>query len=311
MSRELKDIIELLTNVTDAFTAALFLFDETKQELHLTAFHTLSKNFDQNAVLAPGDGLAGWVAKHGRPLSVPRFDRDTASLCFYRKDENIKSFLAVPVGQAGVLCVDSKQTYVFTDKDQKILEDFARVILHLLRAGRVRTREKDYARMLRLFHQIDQASQEFDGPDQFMERVLDELKRFAKADVVFFTSPDQDHKRYRVEALEGMLGPNFLGTSYPLDSGLVGWVYREQRPLVLRRVRAGDKKSYVFSPDDPIKRFQSFLGLPLAVWETNVGVLGLTAFEARDWSADEVAILSMTGRWVTSALRAWRAGGGG
>ena len=58
---------------------------------------------------------------------MAQFDRDTRNLKLYLRDEGIKSFMAVPVGDAGVLCVDSKRNYVFTEKNQKILQDFARV----------------------------------------------------------------------------------------------------------------------------------------------------------------------------------------
>lgn len=305
MDRVFQDAIDLVSNVTEAFTAALFLYeDEAKERLSLRAWQTLSKNVDEKAVLALSGGLIGWVAKTGEPVHLPRFDRDTKSLGFYTQDEEIKSFLAVPVGQAGVLCVDSKQQYVFTEKDLKILRGFSEVFLHLVEGVETRRREKNYARMLSLLYRIEKTIRDVRSPGSLIEAAIAEMKEFAGADLVAFTTPNQPRTRYRIEAVDGLAGLNFEGTSFAWDSGLVGWVYRQNKPLTLKRVNGNDRRSYIFSPDDPIKQFQSFIGLPLVLWGSIVGVVGLVSYQARDWSADDVQILTMTGQWVASALGA-------
>ena len=63
MASALQSTVELLSNVTEAFTAALFLFDDAKTELRIAASHTLSKKLDKNVVIQPGGGIIGWVAK--------------------------------------------------------------------------------------------------------------------------------------------------------------------------------------------------------------------------------------------------------
>ena len=305
MDRAFQDAINLLSNATEAFTAALFLYeDEAREHLKLRTWHSLSKNVAPGVVLGLSEGLIGWVAKTGQPVQLPRFDRDTKSLGFYTQDEDIKSFLAVPVGQAGVLCVDSKQQYVFTEKDLKILKGFSQVFLHLVEGVETRRREKNYARMLRLLYRVEKIIREVSSAGSLVEAAMAEMKEFAGADLAAFTTPNQSRTRYRIEAVDGLVSPNFEGTSYAWDSGLVGWVYKQNKPLALKRVNGDDRRSYIFSPDDPIKQFQSFVGLPLMLWGSTVGVLGLASYQARDWSTDDIQILTMTGQWVASALGA-------
>ncbi len=302
MKKEFRTTIELVSNVTDAYTAALFLYDEDRQKLRVAAWHTLSKEFDEETVLSPGDGIVGWVAKNGQPVNVTHFDQDTGNLVFYRANEDIKSFMAVPVGEEGVLCIDSKNKYVFVEKDQKILSGFAEVFLDLSRAERTRRREKSYARMLKLLYHVDRSAREMASPGRFMDQVLSEMRDFSKADVTFFSSLLRDRKRYRVNAVSGRVGRKLEGLSYEVKSGLVGWVYRKNQPLVLKSIRADGEKSHLFAPSDPIKGFQAFIGLPLNLWGETVGVLGLAAYEPRDWTPDEIHVLTMTGQWVAMAL---------
>lgn len=305
MASAIQGTVELLSNVSDAFTAAVFLFDEDKTELRLEAHHTLSKNLDTEVVIQPGHGIIGWVAKSRQAVNIPNFDRRKNHLGIYFNEEEIKSFLAVPLGDFGVLSVDSKQTYLFTDKDQKILEGFARLFENLLNKERVAIREKSYARMLSLLHSVDQACSETKDLETFKSRILEVIRKFAGTELGFLAGLDSSYSRFRVETVVGLMDPNFKGTSYPVSSGLAGWIHRERKPLVLRRVRDEDKKSYIFSPQDPIKGFQSFVGWPLESGRRLIGIMGVAGFGSKEWTADQIAVLSMTVRWVGATMGAW------
>lgn len=305
MASALQSTVELLSNVTDAFTAAVFLFDEDKTELRPAAFHTLSRNLDEEVVIPVGAGIIGYVAKSGQAVNIPNFDRQTESLGIYFDEEEIKSFLAVPIGDEGVLSVDSKQTYLFTDKDQKILEGFAELFLNLIKAERIQAREKSYAKMLSLLHLVDRTCSEACDLDGFNAGVLEVIREFTGTELGFFASLDSTSSRYRVESVVGLTDPNFVGTSYPVATGLAGWIYREKQPLVLRRVRDKEERSYVFSPQDPIRKFKSFIGWPLTSADRRIGVMGVVGFEPKDWTADQMAVLSMTVRWVGATIGSW------
>ncbi|MBI5815182.1 MAG: GAF domain-containing protein [Nitrospinae bacterium] len=143
LEEELNRLVGLAGNVTDAFTAALFLVDDKRGDtLKLKASQSLSTNIIRDAEFPIGYGLVGWVAKNERPLNASNFKGDTTGLQFYLKDEDIKSFAAAPLFDGdriiGVLSVDSKASYVFTKKMEKILEEFAAMAASVIVNGRKR-----------------------------------------------------------------------------------------------------------------------------------------------------------------------------
>jgi signal transduction protein with GAF and PtsI domain len=156
----LKELIQLIGNVTEAFTTALFLFDPVQNKLNLRCVQSLSQHINHQTSLSIGDSLIGWVAKNQRPVNIAQFDRDTRNLKFYLRDEKIKSFLAVPLGEVGVLCIDSKRNYVFTDKDQKILQNFALLALQILRDQAIIEKEKQQSHILEFFNHINSLSKQ-------------------------------------------------------------------------------------------------------------------------------------------------------
>ena len=159
--------------------------------------------------------------------------------------------------------------------------------------------------MLSLLHVVDQTCGQAADLDCFCGDVLEVVREFTGTQLAFFASLDSTSSRFRVEKTVGLSDPNFVGTSYPASSGLAGWVFRERQPLVLRRIRDKDKRSYVFAPSDPIKKFQSFIGWPLESGKQRIGIMGVVGFEPKEWTADQMAVLSMTVRWVGATMGAW------
>ena len=147
--QSLTRLVELASNVISAFTTALFVADPAKRILSLKAFHSLSLHLDEKAAIAYGDGPIGWVAENEKPYLEEFFHSGSSGLKLYKKKEDLKDFLAVPVmaGELlGVLVVDSKESYRFTARSQKIAAGFAEQMAeHLCREKRPAADSEDDA----------------------------------------------------------------------------------------------------------------------------------------------------------------------
>ncbi len=103
--------------------------------LELSGCHSLSNDILPGAVIPRETGLIGWVAKHNRPIHVSPFEHDSRTLGVYSRDQQLKSFLGIPVPfrgqnqgeptQTGVIACDSKKAFAFSKLQGKLLEEFA------------------------------------------------------------------------------------------------------------------------------------------------------------------------------------------
>ncbi len=298
----LPELIQLISNVTEAFTTALFLFDAGKKHLNLSAYHTLSLHLDPKTRLQAEDSLIGWVVKHQRPLYLPQFERDTRNLKMYLRDEKIKSFLAVPVGDIGVLCVDSKRNYVFSEKEQKLLQDFTPLIHHLVTLEAVQERESRQRIILQFLHQIRRLSEKKQELTAYAQAALQCCRLFSGTDAAFLVIVQRKKDRYKITAWEGSALTPVKRTILPVDMGLTGWVIREEKPLVLRSMKAKHHKSYVFFPDGPCPYFQSFIGLPLCFFGQLYGVMNLVGNREARWAEEEIEALITAGQTVITSI---------
>lgn len=298
----LKKLIQLIGNVTEAFTAGLFLFDPVQNKLNLSCYQSLSQHINAQTSLSIGDSLIGWVAKNQRPVNISQFDRDTRNLKFYLRDEKIKSFLAVPVGEVGVLCIDSKRNYVFTDKDQKILQDFALLVLQTLRDQAIIEKEKQQGHILDFFNNINALSKEKQDLNHYYQKVLNCCRLFSRTDVAFLALVPKKGDRYKVVASDGAMTAPLKKTTLTTEMGLTGWVIREEKPLVRRSMKPRDHKSYVFFPDDPCRHFQSYIGLPLSFFGKLYGVMNLIGHQQNHWREEEIQALQSAGQTIITSI---------
>ena len=127
-SNRLDQLIELTGNISNAFTIALYKADLDKKILVLRHHISLSSNFNAEAKINFGNNPVGTVAQSRTPFLEEHFEKNPAELCIYNKKGNLKSFLAMPVvhkNLEGVLVIDSKESYGFPAKEQKIISGLA------------------------------------------------------------------------------------------------------------------------------------------------------------------------------------------
>lgn len=107
----------------------------SEDPLSLGGVHSLSADVFRECELPRGSGLIGWVAKHVRAIHVSPFERDSRTLGVYSLDQQLKSFIGIPIplgsgptdaaAGVGVVACDSKKAFAFSKVQGKLLEDLA------------------------------------------------------------------------------------------------------------------------------------------------------------------------------------------
>ncbi len=132
LNKVLLDTMEMASLILDAMAASLMLIREETQELVLEIVHGEAGETVRMVRSKVGEGIAGWVARHGKPALVndvekdPRFNPKVDS----RTGVLTKSLLCVPLqirGKTiGVLEVINKRTGEgFDQEDLKLLSTIA------------------------------------------------------------------------------------------------------------------------------------------------------------------------------------------
>ncbi|MDR2892365.1 MAG: GAF domain-containing protein [Deltaproteobacteria bacterium] len=276
-------ILGIICSVFDAYTAVLFLNDNPgrgQAVFSLDAVFSLGNKVNSEARLQPGQGLAGWIASNRAPLLVPNFDQRRSNLGYYldNEEQNIKAFMSCPFpGGGGVICVDSKRQYSFSERDQKLLFLFAEFLDNLCLSGEQEESQAEALRYYAALRLIYVLRREHSRWDEFLHGFLDIVSKAAGFEYCALFTKQPDGENYGVEGENyPLLIKNDASKLYNLNRGMVGWVFRNSSPL-FNGGDSGVPEAPLLGRSEDAPAFQSLMALPLIIQRKVRGVLCLAS----------------------------------
>jgi GGDEF domain-containing protein len=263
---------QLIFNFYEAFTVAFYVKEHDR--LNCFSSMTFAKSFDKHKSIPIDGTLPGWVVKHNEALIIPNFDRDADALGYYGADEGIKSFMGYPMEDNGVIIVDSKKKYVFTDKEKKHLSSIVSMIHEELERDN-RSVERDEAlealyaekRILGLFNELNLSKIS-------LLEILREMLHLSGGDFCFIGM----EKRGRL-SIQDVVGPGEYAEikkeCHPGES-IASMVIEGGREMLLPHGSGYLKEKPLFFPGEPLKARQ-FFGFPLVTDDVPFGIIGFVA----------------------------------
>jgi signal transduction protein with GAF and PtsI domain len=244
----------------------------------------------------------GWVAKHKRPVDVDRYQQQSTATGLYYDDEGIKAFVGIPVGDMGVLVVDTKNRMVFGEREKKIIRDFGVFMGQMVAQQETCAREALYGRILDLLYDIENASLSFSGRRQLYDEVLDAGRRFTGLAMGFLCLLLPGRKQFVVEAVDGPSVSTLRGRPFPVSQGLIGWIFKEMKPLNHSRLRPMKGRSFLVTPDEPMRGYNAVIGVPLLAWRRLTGVWAFAGNTERMIDEEEERALQLAGNRVAATI---------
>jgi len=296
-SNLLSHLIDLIGNVADAHTTALFGL--TKDKLVMREHFTLSRHLNRDIVIKIGEGPIGLAAQTLKPQLIEHIDSDIGGI--YKKPENLKGFLAVPVvaeDLLGVLIIDTKESYQISIKLQKTLLNFAEQIAWHLHQEKYRTITNDMPNLQELNSYC-----KFLAESPNRSSVADRLTQIPAAIISFKSIAviwfEENQKEGRIIGHRGFTH-DLSETVVHFGKGLVGSCAKNRSPLLLRFNL--ERKTILFSEDEKTEDLSSAVALPIQLNETLYGVLLVGSASPEGLSHADLDKLSLIVSAAASAL---------
>ena len=275
----LSKILGIVCNVFDAYSTVLFL-PETDEEFYLAAHFSLGDHILPDTRIQAGKGLVGWIIRNRQPLLVNNFDRQSDCLGYYCGDgeSTIKAFMGCPMsGGRGALCLDSKKTYSFSERDQKILHQFTQLIDAVqssICSADQEAQERRFYACLKALHLLKEKHPRW---SDFLTAILTILGENTGFQYCFLAVRDEWGSEYSIEGANRMIleGEENGRRSFAIGSGLVGWVFKNNRPVFTGERESGPSDIPLLGRDLNAPAFRSAACLPLIVHRKTRGVLVL------------------------------------
>ena len=313
------DLEEVLRRVTEAAVEGigpadrgiLHLFDEERRELTAVTGVGFRQETIAAANFAPGQGYAGWVFEHQRPLVVSdaEFDPRMAALDVAELCEG-RSVVCVPLAFGGdlmgTLTLDNVERPGALDASHlDLLSIFASQAAAAIRNARLHEETERRASRLGVVNRVARRASSSLNLDELIEAVYQEIDATFKADAFFLAlyDPDAGELDFRLSVDEGVREPPRRAS---LEAGLTGFVVEEGAPLLIQ--------DYAREKDDlpraerwgTEKASRSWLGVPMRAGDRVNGVISVQAYRPFAYGQEDEQLLSTIADQVAMAVEKTR-----
>ncbi len=297
LDRVLNFVADSVLNLLKVDKFALMLYDSREERL----VTRLSRHVDAEVFGAVkpriGEGIAGWVYEWQTPQAVSDVAADARNRSAPIDVAGVASTLCVPmhVGEdvIGVIHAMSSKRRLFTVAEMELLYTIANqaavAIVNAMLYQDARSKSHEMRRYFRrVAHAIGSALDEQDMP-----RLLADLAvEIMRADRCAIYRVEGEELRLQAAShFRAVLPPD---TVIPVGHGLAGWVARRGQSLVLANLEEDARsRAHPWLSRD---KLVSYLAVPLKAGRRTVGVVEIYTQEPREFSKDEVQLLSTFAR---------------
>lgn len=275
-------ILGIVCSVFDAYSALLFLPDDTGASYRLAASFSLGDNIPEDVSILPGQGLVGYIVKDHKHLLIPSFDTRQGALGYYTpgSESGIKAFMGVPLPTGGALCVDSKRQYSFSEKDCKILQLFAEQVSQEQALFR-QDMTGDIPRYFAELGVIQDLRFRYRRWPAFLKNFLRTMIDATDFDYCAFATMQEGSQFYSLECESApLLLSGGQQVNLPLGSGIIGWVFTNEQSIFAEDGGLSPN-SAIFGKMDDMPEFPAAICVPVMVNKSCRGVLCLANTEPR------------------------------
>jgi signal transduction histidine kinase len=284
-------IVSEAVRLMNASSGSVVLINPTSGFLEISASQNLP-SMATKIKLRIGEGVTGWVARHGKTVRVGDVTQDARYVAARR---SVKSEMAVPLevnGETrGVINVDSDRAQAFSADDQDLLEQLA------VQAAKVIHNTWLYEQLrlkMHLFESLSSVSRTINSTlnlDEALRAITREACELMRARMCSLMMLDESHEWLDLRASFGA-GEAYLKrrTRLSVEESVLGVVVRRKKPMQVENVQISSRYLHV----ELARRegLVSLLSVPLLFASQVIGTLNVYTGRSYHFSNEEILILS-------------------
>ncbi len=304
----LKVAVDKASEVMEVEVAAVMLLDAEAGELRLAAHRGLSERFEREVErIKLGAGLSGRAAASGEPVVVSNVADDPRLAHSVVREEGWRAFASVPLlsrGQVlGVLNVATRQERTFPAEEVAMLSAVGRLLGVAIENARLHEQVKaHHIEEQAVLLKLSQALLGEGEPQAMMDLTVRAAAEALRVDLAAVALVDPDGQSYSGQAFTGWPPEIFQQMQrIPLAaSNGLGYALQTRKPVVV----ADESRETRFGAPPFVTQagIISSLLAPMMAGEKAIGGLVVNSRAQRDWSADEVRLLSLIANDTAQAL---------
>jgi len=292
----LEKIPQLIAQITRFSAFAVYLLDESRQELHIAYAVGYPDDVVRTLRLKVGQGVVGAAVEQGRPILVNDIGKEPR---FMGPLRNMVAQLAVPMRRKGrvigALNLLSEHSGAFTDRDEALLRQFAAHVAVAIENARLFRSERHYNETLETLAEIGREMSSILDLDVLLTRIASLTKRLIDYRTFGILLLNETTNMLEMK-LAVRYGEENSAKNIKLGEGLVGWAALYKEPLLVADVSKDPR--YINLVED----VRSELVIPMLIKDRVIGVFDLESPELNAFTKENKELLTLLASQAAVAI---------
>lgn len=283
-------IISEAARILNASSGSIVLINPTNGFLEIEAAVGLPAE-GKALRLKVGEGVTGWVARHGKAARVGDVSKDKR---YVMAKENVRSELAVPLEVGGmlrgVLNVDSDRSNAFSADDEQLLRDLAMPAAQVIQNTWLYEQIRQKARLFETLINVSKTINSTLNLDDVLNVITREGCHLVNGKLCSLLMLDKSGMWLELRSSYGAGDTYINKPRLAVEDSLLGTVVRRKKPLQVENVQLSSRYQHV-----EVARQEgliSLLSVPLVFAGDCTGTLSVYSGEPHSFSNEEIRILA-------------------
>jgi signal transduction protein with GAF and PtsI domain len=299
LDQVLKQIVDLVVDVTGCDSCLLYLLDEEEAEPYL--FLRASKNPHPRLIgriaVRVGEGITGWVAENAETVAIPKnAGKDDRFKVFNNLPEDkFEAFLSIPIivppeRVVGVINVQHRKAHRHSERELTMISIIGHQVGGAIQNAQLYDQASRRTEQLSTVSQIGQIVASGRYLDEMLQLIVNMISQTMSARVCSIMLVDQKKNELVLKAAECSSQEYWKRPNLKIGKSLISRVVKEGKPLMVKDVTR--EKGYRYPELAKREGVRSLVSMPMIAKEKVIGVINVYSDAERVFSEDDMRVLT-------------------
>ena len=293
----LRQIIDLVIQVTKGDSCLLYLLDSTEDFLVLRASKNPHPRLIGKIAVKVGEGITGWVAQEAEPVAIARHASKDGRFKFSHTlpEDRYEAFLSAPIiapteHVIGVINVQHRRAHRHSEREKTLLSIIGHQVGSAIQNARLYQETAHRSRQITTLAQVGQLIASGKYLEEMLQLIVRMIAEMMQARVCSIMIVDNQKNELVLKAAKCSSEEYWQRPNLKIGKSLISRVVKERSPLMVRDVT---KEAGYLYPDLATKEgVRSLLSVPMIYKDHVIGVINVYSAEERSFSGEDLRVLS-------------------
>ena len=302
----LKQIVEVVVEVTKADACLLYLLSDRRDELVLRASKNPHPKLIGRVSIGLGEGITGWVARENVRVVIPKNASDDPRFKLFNRlpEDRYQAFVSVPIERkgevVGVINVQHKRAKRYGDESLALLSTIANQVGGAIDNARLYEEMRSRALQLDTLSQVSETVVSNRLIDEVLQLIVTTTAQMTNSKICSIMLLDERKGELRIEATQSLSEAYRRKPALKVGQSISGRAVKEQQPVYVPDVTT--EGGYFYKDLAKQEGVCSLVSVPMMMKDKVIGVINSYTSSFYVFSSEEIKALQVIANQAAVAI---------